>query len=220
VCAIELANGISGVDLVVVARGGGSIEDLWTFNEEAVARAIAGSRVPVVSAIGHETDVTIADLVADLRAPTPSAAAEMILPDQAEVGMELDRRADRLARALDSRAKTAQLRLDRLVDRLLRAPGDVVERAGRRLEQYELRLAPLIRGVLDRGHRRLGERAAGLEALSPLSVLGRGYSLAFVDRGGHATLVRDAADCVAGETLTTRLARGVLRSRIEAVNEP
>ena len=119
--ALALANRVAGADLVIVARGGGSLEDLWAFNEEVVARAIAASRLPVVSAVGHEVDVTIADLAADLRASTPSEAGEVCVPDAREVAQQLDRLGDRLARAGRSRIDQARGRLDALADRAGRA---------------------------------------------------------------------------------------------------
>ena len=117
VAALALANRVAGADLVVVARGGGSLEDLWTFNEEIVARAIAGSRIPVISAIGHEIDVTLADLAADRRALTPSEAGEVCVPDSREVTLHLDRLADRLRLAGQARLVDARVQLDRLAER-------------------------------------------------------------------------------------------------------
>ena len=158
--AIELANRVAGVDLVIVARGGGSLEDLWAFNEEVVARAIVASRVPVVSAVGHEVDVTIADHAADFRALTPSEAGERIVPDAREVRARLDRLRESLARSLRDRAADARYRLEDLSDRADRA----------------------IRRAMDDRRHRLGRLAAGLEAMSPLGVLARGYSLTTRER--------------------------------------
>ena len=117
VAALALANRVSDADIIVVARGGGSLEDLWTFNEEIVARAIAASRVPVVSAIGHEIDVTLADLAADRRALTPSEAGEVCVPDGREVALHLDRLADRLRLAGQAQLDDARDQLDRLAQR-------------------------------------------------------------------------------------------------------
>ena len=155
--AIALANRVDGADLIIVARGGGACEDLWAFNEEVVARAIAGSRLPVVSAVGHEVDVTIADLAADRRALTPSEAGELAVPDGREVAMHLDRLAERIAP---------------------RQPGPA--RRGPRPARPLCRPRPprLRRDLDDRRHR-LARLAASLEALSPLAVLARGYSLTF-----------------------------------------
>jgi exodeoxyribonuclease VII large subunit len=191
VAALDLANRVADADLIIVARGGGSLEDLWTFNEEAVVRAIAGSRLPVVSAIGHEVDVTLADLAADRRALTPSEAGEICVPDAAEVRRELDRLVARLAHASRVCLSDARARLDRLADRARRA-------IGRDLDGRRHRLARL---------------AAGLDALSPLAVLARGYSLTFAADG--ATLLRSAADVQPGDRIQTRLAQGRVISRVE-----
>jgi exodeoxyribonuclease VII large subunit len=193
--AISLANRVAGADLVIVARGGGSLEDLWAFNEEVVARAIYGSRLPVVSAIGHEVDLTVADLVADRRALTPSEAGEISVPDAREVAQHLDRLADRLGRA-------GQWRIDQARDRL----DDLKGRADRAL-----------RRALDDRRNRLARLAGRLEALSPLAVLARGYSLTFKDDG--TTPLRSAGDVHPGDRIVTRLASGRVVSRVE-VTEP
>ena len=186
--ALRTAGALPGVEVVLLVRGGGSLEDLWAFNEEPVARAIAACRAPVVCGVGHEIDVTIADLAADRRALTPSEAAELAVPDGREVeGLLLDAAA-RLPEALRRRVRTESQRLDELGARLPRAATRAVE-AGR--------------ASLDR----LGGE---LHALSPLAVLGRGYSL--TTRGGK--VVRDAAAVSAGDEITTRLATGEIRSRV------
>jgi exodeoxyribonuclease VII large subunit len=188
--AIALANRVPGVDFVVLARGGGSLEDLWAFNEEIVARAIFASALPVVSAVGHEIDTTVADLVADVRAPTPSAAGEMCVPDAAEVLAGRDGLRDRMARALSARARDARAGLDRLADRAQRA----------------------LAIDLDRKRRDLARLAAQLEALSPLGVLARGYSL--TQRLEDGAVVRSPADAPAGTRLRTRLAAGEVVSQV------
>jgi exodeoxyribonuclease VII large subunit len=191
--AIALANRVAGVDLVVLARGGGSLEDLWAFNEEVVARAIVASRVPVVSAIGHEVDVTIADHAADFRALTPSEAGERCVPDEREVRARLDRLRASLARALRDRAADARYRLDDLSARADRA----------------------IKGAVEGRRSRLARLAASLEALSPVRVLARGYSLTTRERDG--ALIRDAAQLRRGERIVTRLGSGHVVSRVEEV---
>ena len=147
--------------MIIVARGGGAAEDLWAFNEEIVVRAIVGSRLPVVSAVGHEIDVTLADLAADRRALTPSEAGELAVPDSREVAMHLDRLGDRIHQISRNRLAEARLRLDQLTDRA--------------------RLA-VRRNIDDRRHT-LARLAALLEALSPLNVLARGYSLTLLADG-------------------------------------
>jgi len=159
--ALALVTRLQGLDLIIIGRGGGSREDLWTFNHERVARAVAALPVPVISAVGHETDVTLCDLVADLRAPTPSAAAEAATPDAAEVLVDLDHLGARLARGLAARSGRVAERLDRGFDRLT----GVLER---RLERHRQALAGL---------------AGRLDALSPLRILERGYALARDEQG-------------------------------------
>ena len=189
--AIALANRVQGADLIIVTRGGGSLEDLWAFNEEVVARAIAASRLPVISAVGHEIDITIADLVADVRALTPSEAGEIAVPDLREVSQSLDRLGSRLAQAGKGRIDLARQKLERLKDRLSRG-----------LERF----------FNDRRNR-LGKLAAGLEAMSPLSVLARGYSLTLKADG--ATRLRAATDVKPGDLIETILNEGRILSRVE-----
>jgi exodeoxyribonuclease VII large subunit len=188
--AIAMANRVAGADLIVVTRGGGSLEDLWAFNEEVVARAIASSRLPVVSAIGHEVDVTVADLVADRRALTPSEAGELCVPDLHEVAQRLDRLGDRLARAGRDRITEARNQLARLAERA--------------------RLA--LRQILNDRQHRLGRLAARLEALSPLGVLARGYSLTLNESGAP---IRAASDVLPGDRIVSRVASGTILSRVE-----
>jgi len=190
VAAIVLANQIAQAEVIVVARGGGSLEDLWTFNEEAVVRAIASSRLPVVSAVGHEIDVTLADLAADKRARTPSEAGEFFVPDAREVALHLDHLAERLRLAGLTQLHNARTRL-----------GQLAHRARQALDQ----------ALLNRRHR-AARLAASLDALSPLAVLARGYSLTFQADG--KTLVRAGADVQPGDLIQTRLASGFIASRI------
>jgi exodeoxyribonuclease VII large subunit len=190
VAAIAIANQVIGADVIIVARGGGSQEDLWTFNEEIVVRAIASSKLPVVSAIGHEIDVTLSDLAADKRALTPTEAGEFCVPDSREVIVHLDRLADRLRLAGLSRLRDARLGLDRLA-----------ERARHAFEQ----------DLVIRRHS-VARLAASLQALSPLAVLARGYSLTFQADGN--TLLRASHDVKAGDLIHTRLASGQIQSRV------
>lgn len=160
--ALARVNRLPGVDLVIVGRGGGAREDLWVFNSERVARAVAAQRAPTISAVGHETDVTLTDLVADRRAPTPSAAAEAAVPDRAAVAQAVAALARRLGHGLSRRTQLGAERLERTGDRLEAA----------------------IRWHLDDRGNRLARWAAGLDALSPLKVLQRGYAVARDEGGG------------------------------------
>ncbi len=193
VAALALANRVAGADVIIIARGGGSLEDLWTFNEEIVARAIAGSRVPVVSAIGHEIDVTLADLAADRRALTPSEAGEVCVPDCREIALHLDRLAERLRAAGFAQLQGARARLDRLAERSHQSLAQLLQ--ARRL--------------------RLTRLAASLEALSPLAVLARGYSLTLNHDDG--SLIRTVDQVKPGQRIVTRLAEGQITSRVESM---
>jgi exodeoxyribonuclease VII large subunit len=183
----------AGVDVIVVARGGGSIEDLWAFNEELVARAIAAAGVPVVSAVGHETDFTIADFVADLRAPTPSAAGELLVPDAA---------------MLDSQIVSLAQRADRAVKAQLWLFGsDLADR--------EARLGRALAQRVERAQNRLAAAEARLAALNPLGVLGRGYAVV-CDAETHA-VVRSVRQAQPQQRLDVLLADGRLSATVEDV---
>lgn len=221
VAALELANSVPDADLVVLARGGGSLEDLWPFNTEILARAIAASDLPVVSAIGHEVDVTIADRVADVRAATPSEAAERCVPDAAELRLVLDRLVQRLAPAVGRPLLAAAAEAEALDHRLHQAALRTLAAGRSRMDRQADRLAVAARRALDLHARRLGREVARLEALSPLAVLARGYSLTQLEpeasTGTRPPVLRDAAAVRPGARILTRLARGTLVSRVESV---
>ena len=209
---------LADVDLVVVGRGGGSLEDLWAFNEEVLARAIAASPLPVVSAVGHEIDVTIADLVADRRALTPSEAAELIVPDQREIHGQLDAAAARLGSMLRERAVMARKQLELLASRrVLTRPLERIRYGEAQLDDWQARLLRTISRRRERSAADLAEAAASLNALSPLKVLERGYS---ITQRTDGTVVRQGSDVQVGETLTTRLHGGQLTTRVESIDEP
>ncbi|MDG3006019.1 exodeoxyribonuclease VII large subunit [Paludisphaera mucosa] len=189
--ALELAGLAPGVEVVVVARGGGSAEDLSPFNDEVVVRAIADCRVPVVAAVGHEIDVTLADLVADRRALTPSEAGELVVPDAAEIAMHLDRLGQALHHAGASRLRDARARLDHLARGLSTSLGQDLERRRHRLDRLK----------------------SSLEALNPEAVLARGYSLTLAEDG--RTVVRDPAQVPPGSLIRSILASGRITSRVE-----
>jgi len=218
--AINLVNRLGlGVDCLVVTRGGGSLEDLWAFNEEVVVRAIAGSRIPVVSGVGHEIDVTLADLAADVRALTPSDAAQRVVPSAEEVARALQQLRLRLAAGLRARARAARERLAGLAGRrVLGRPMALVHDRARRLDEWESRLARATRLRFQAAKARAESLDARLASLNPLAVLGRGYSL--TRRVADGRLVRDAAELAPGDALATRFARGEAFSRVERTEGP
>jgi exodeoxyribonuclease VII large subunit len=216
--AAEIARGIRDADgrdfdVIIAGRGGGSLEDLWAFNEEVVARAIFEANTPVVSAVGHEVDWSISDLVADLRAATPSAAAETITPDRGELGNLLRDRRRRLGQSLRSVLAGLETRLSAVrASRVFRQPVDSLLRDRRqRVDDLAARLARGLSETVRERRRRVELCAGRLDALSPLKVLARGYSV--TTSGGR--IVTDAAQVAAGDELETILDKGRLRSRVE-----
>jgi exodeoxyribonuclease VII large subunit len=213
--AIATANRLPlAIDCLVVARGGGSLEDLWAFNEEVVVRAIFASRIPVISAIGHEIDVTLSDLVADVRALTPSEAAELVAPAADELLARLRQLENRAAAAMRFRLASGRARLETIArHRVFRRPRQQIEDLSRRLDELEAAAARAMRSRLERAGRQLDAAGAQLESLSPLAVLGRGYSL--TQRTADGRWIRDAAELAVGQQITTRFARGEAASRVE-----
>lgn len=256
--ALALANRAGLFDVLILGRGGGSLEDLWPFNEEAVARAIYASELPVVSAVGHEVDVTISDFVADLRAATPSAAAELVVPDAGEWQQQFRAYAQRLSQTMTRRLLAEKRHLQHLSKRL-RHPGERLQQQSQRLDGLELRLgraiqqqltrqqhrlqnltlrhrahnpAPLVRQWhqrieqlrtrLDRQmqqqlktkRQRLSEAGRMLHSVSPLSTLERGYAIVSDESG---QVVRAAEQLQPGDSMTTRLAKGEVVSRVEKI---
>ena len=201
-------------DLLIVARGGGSFEDLFCFNDEALVRAVAASAVPTISAVGHETDYTLCDFAADVRAGTPSIAAEIAVPVLAELTAQLKDFATRTAAALRGRGEWFAQRVDQLSDSLAASLSMALSRAENRLVRLEPRLAPALTLRLERESSRLEKASAQLQALSPYAVLDRGYSLTTAADGA---VVRDASLLSAGDELTTRFARGTAVSTVLGV---
>jgi exodeoxyribonuclease VII large subunit len=218
--AIDLLNrlhagGALAVDVLIVGRGGGSLEDLWAFNEEAVADAIFASHIPVVSAVGHEIDVTIADLVADHRALTPTHAATAVVPDRQELLAGLHDMEVRLHDGVTRRLDLARRRLDDLAGRrAFRLPLERVRDEERRLDDWADRLQRAGRQRFQRSRERLDATAARLESVSPLGVLARGYSLTQTDAGD---VLRDAAAVRPGDRVRTRLHHGRIVAKVEAM---
>lgn len=190
--AVEHFNRLDCADVLIVGRGGGSMEDLWAFNEEIVARAVANSRIPVISAVGHETDFTICDFAADLRAPTPSAAAELAVPDIRELMAYVSGSMLRMKKSLG--IEMHRMQIDRLVDRM----------SGK------------MKRDLETGRMRLAERSASLQAFSPLRVLARGYSVALNAKG---ETVRSAAQVRQGDSLNLIVQDGRLACTVNEVWE-
>ena len=208
VTAIEYFNEKNNVDTLIVGRGGGSIEDLWAFNEECVARAIFASKIPVISAVGHETDFTIADYVADLRAPTPSAAAEISVPSSAELARFLDVCRARLHSAAGSRIDNLRLRIKRLEPR---SPEDMINELRQRLDMLTHRAENSYKlGLSERGGR-LGSLSGKLDALSPLSTLTRGYSIPV---SGEGKVLKAKDDFRSGEEFTLRVSDGEVDCKV------
>jgi exodeoxyribonuclease VII large subunit len=206
------------IDCLVVGRGGGSLEDLWAFNEEAVVRAIHASRIPVVSAVGHEIDVTLADLVADVRALTPSEAAELVVPAAEELSLALRSHQQRLLAALRRRAMLGRARLDQLAARrVFRKPFELVHDAAHRLDEFSVRSNRAMKQRLAAARRQTDAIANHLDSLSPLGVLGRGYSL--TQQLSDGRIIRDAGELKIGDEITTRFARGQAISRVERLKE-
>lgn len=195
------------VDVILLVRGGGSLEDLWAFNTEVVAEAIAASPIPIVSGVGHETDTTIADLVADVRAPTPSAAAMLAIPDRVPLAGLVDRDLRRLVASIQRQIGIHHDRVARL-RAVLRARSPQLRVALARTREARARAAAesAIRRRMDLNRRRLSETATRLDALSPLAVLGRGYAIARRESDGR--IVRAAGDVSLGDRLELRLASG------------
>lgn len=210
--ALEYFNSEKVVDVIILGRGGGSLEDLWAFNEEKVARAIYASGIPVISAVGHETDYTISDFVADLRAPTPSAAAEMVVETEEGFRETIASLGLRLFRALRRQIDLLRAEL-REMTRLLIDPRRRIEQFSQRVDDLMGRLTLGLSHIMERDRTRLARLAAGLDHLNPLGILSRGYSITKTlpdDR-----ILKSAADAVPGQRIYTRLHHGGVISRVE-----
>ena len=202
-------------DVVVVTRGGGSKEDLWSFSQESVCRAIYDCPVPVISAVGHEVDVSLSDLVADVRALTPSEAAERLVPDQTEVIRQLGNVRMRMTRALRDRLEMATAELKQIAARPVFArPMVLVERNLEQVNEIEQRMNRAINQKNKFVESEIRALAGRLESINPLAVLSRGYSLTSKLDGDKRTLVTDAASLSKGDTIETRLEKGTVISTV------
>ena len=215
--AIRYANYHKLADLLIVGRGGGSIEDLWAFNEEIVAHAIYDSDIPVISAVGHEPDVTISDYVADLRAATPSNAAELAVPDRDALTQALDSMENAMANSLNRQIKSYRQHLDVLSkSSALQSPAGYLEQKQRQLELLKNRLIAAENQIIARNEQRYVALTAKLDAMSPLKVLTRGYALTTTERG---EVVRSVSQVELGERITVALSDGSLSATVMEKNE-
>lgn len=213
--AIRYANAWKLADLLIVGRGGGSMEDLWAFNEEIVAKAIYDSKIPVISAVGHEPDVTISDYVADLRAATPSNAAELAVPDRQALSQNLDAITDAMTMALTRQLRLAQTRLDALSrSPVMSGPAGYLDQKGKTLELLKNRLVAALDRILAQNQHRFISQCAKLDALSPMKVLSRGYALVQTENNEVLRSVRDVSQ---GSILQVTLSDGTLQAAVTQI---
>jgi exodeoxyribonuclease VII large subunit len=210
--AVLYFNREQNVDVMIVGRGGGSLEDLWAFNEETVARAIFASKIPVISAVGHETDYTISDFVADLRAPTPSAAAEMVVKSEESFREFISSLESGLIRSIRRQIDLTRASL-REYSRMLGDPRRLLEQYTQRVDELTGRLASGLGHHVRRDRALLTSLTAGLDHLNPLSILSRGYSITKKLPAG--IILKDPSDVQTGDLLSTRLHKGEVVSRVE-----
>lgn len=212
--AIQRLNQFTEVDTIIVARGGGSIEDLWSFNDEGVARAIAASRIPVISGVGHEIDFTIIDFVADLRAPTPSSAAELATPNRDDLLIELDRNTIDLIRLIQDRIATIQYDQNNSQQRLIRtSPQTAIIRNHQALAGLAQRLTRANQINLTRFEERLSSKIEALNAANPDAILARGYAIVTDEQG---KLIKSAEQVNINDSLSIRLHTDQINVRVES----
>ena len=215
--ALRMLNLLDAADVIVIGRGGGSSEDLSAFNEEAVVRAVAESRLPVVSAVGHETDITLTDLAADARAATPSAAAEHVVPDKEALLNELSVCAGRLAKAMNRRIESSRQKLAELKRAVSpKRQRDALQNRMQRVDELAWRLEAAVKAQALQKQNRLQALAGTLNALSPLAVLERGYSVCYDENG---TPIRSAETVTPGDPLRIQLRRGEILANATAVRK-
>ena len=208
-------NRAKNVDVIILGRGGGSIEDLWAFNEEPLVRAVAASEIPVISAVGHETDFTLCDFAADKRAPTPSAAAEIAVPNAEDILYTVQTADMRLRRAMNQKISVARERLDRLASsRVLKNPQNVIDDKRMMLLREEQMLHEKMQAVLQRKGASLGEKAAKLDALNPLAVLARGYAAVFDEEN---KVIKNTDGVKIGDDITLAMADGKISATVKTM---
>jgi len=215
--AIRYANRWKVADLIITGRGGGSMEDLWAFNDERVARAIYESELPVISAVGHEPDVTIADFVADARASTPSNAAEIAVPDKEELLRWLQGAGSRMEQSQSARLETLRQRLETLAGkRVMTDQLAYVQDKRMELVHVQQRLGDLSSVLMGQKKQRFSALAASLDAMSPLKVLGRGYSMA---QNADGSIIKSYQDVAVGERINVTLGQGGFSATVEEVHQ-
>lgn len=214
--ALRRLRSLDDIDTIIIGRGGGSIEDLWAFNSEELAEEIFGCEIPVISAVGHETDFTICDFVSDLRAPTPSAAAELAVPDINELRLLLDGLNDRMVLSQNTRIENLSLKFTALRERSALSKANVFfENTERTLEQLKDKLSVSFARRIDKCAAALAELVAKLDALSPLSVLARGYGVVSLDD----KIVSSVNDLSRGDRLSVRFGDGTAECIVESVKQ-
>jgi len=214
--AIKRLNQLGNVDVIIVARGGGSLEELWAFNEEIVARTIYESKIPVISAVGHETDFTISDFVADVRAPTPSAAAELVMPERTVVENMLDNLKMRLRNAVVKKTGMERLKLKRLCESVaFRQPYNKIYQERMMLDVQKRYMQKALAALYTQNRNRLSLLAARLDTLSPLSSLARGYSIIRLEKDN--TLVKSINDVRKGDKIEVILKDGILGCNVDEI---
>lgn len=209
---IRYFNEVRPVSVIIIARGGGSIEDLWPFNEESLARTIFNSKVPVISAVGHETDFTIADFAADMRAPTPSAAAEIAVPELASVVNLLHNSKNRLKSLMTNILKEKEASLKSLTSRpIMMRPDEIFNVAALSVDRISEKMHSLFKRIIEKKDSDFREITAKMELLSPLGTIARGYSV-ISDYDGH--VITSVKEATKGETVTARVSDGLIYSEV------
>lgn len=214
--AIQQFNELKNIDVMIVGRGGGSLEDLWPFNEEVVARAIFASKIPVISAVGHEIDYTISDFVSDFRAPTPSAAAELVIPRKEDLTNLISTALDRLNNAIFDVLGLFKEKFDNLKESyMLRRPLNYMVQRQQRIDDLKKDMSVSISHISDMAFEKFSHITSKLESLSPISILNRGYSITAKLPEGF--IVKEAASLKSGDYVETRLGHGKFKSRVEEI---
>ncbi len=213
--AIQQLNRLGGIDVIIIGRGGGSIEDLMAFNSEELVQAVYNSAIPTISAVGHETDFTLCDLAADLRAATPTHAAQLAVPDYSTLDRELKRIRMRMLEAINRRVQTSQEKLDRLMmGRIWQNPESLFDQQQLRLDRMNERLVRAVNEQLNGKEKRLALLSTALDQLNPLKILSRGYSIVYTEAGG---LVHHTGQVRSGEMLRVRLQDGNIQVLVESL---